>query len=136
MNWNWLIAPEMLFMYFGVAIIAAGVATMWRKWEITRILRERAADSWSTVEALVESNVVDRGFEAGVWQVDIRYSYCIEGEYFSGALVRRFTDKYSADRYASKFHQASKIHVRANRADPAVSLLREKDNSQLAMVSG
>jgi Protein of unknown function (DUF3592) len=133
---NRLLAPEMLLMYFGLAIIAACIATMWRKWEVTRILRERAADSWGTVEGLVESNDVNRGFEAGIWQADIRYSYKVEGEYFSGALVRRFTDKHYADQYAAKFPKGSNIHVRVDRADPSVSLLREKDNAQLAVLSG
>src|SRR6266850_4688845 len=75
--------------------------------------QENAAMSWPSAMGIIEaSEVCERESKSNTWyEVELRYSYKVEGEYYSGRYKRKFDDEESADAFA-KGMQGSPITVR------------------------
>lgn len=105
---------------FAIAGIAIALAVFYirnrRKWQ--------GADSWPVEQATVEFANVREVFKRHVHYFlgELAYSYCVEGEYFSGFCVCRFPTEKGARDFAETF-RGKTIPVRYNPEDPAISLM-------------
>lgn len=103
------------------AIILLVSAVTW----IFRELRERAGQSWPIANGTVESaelTVVD-----GRMRAEVRYSYSVDGEYYSGLFFRIPSTEKRGEKILLQFPKGSRVFVHVKPSDPEISVLDREE---------
>lgn len=61
--------------------------------------------------------------------VEVSYSYCIAGEYYSGHLERSFFRESSATKFVERLKERG-VFIRYNQGSPDISVMRDKDQQE------
>ena len=108
-----------------VALISA-VGAAARYW------RTRGNQNWQTVEGRIFQAVHFTQDETGRGTgnyVRVMYSYQVNGEFYSGELLRSFVTSGQAERFADRYKRDMQVLIRVHPHNPELSALREDDNT-------
>lgn len=97
---------------------------------VSRYIKVRISDSWTQLQATVESTNVRseaRGKHTATL-AEVAYSYSYEGEFYSGFYTREAGTETHAWRMLEPFQKGMPICVRLNPKAPENSIYREDDN--------
>ena len=94
---------------------------------IARHFQRRMSDRWPVTEAHVFQTVIDQNSQA-TWTCRVVYSYCLQGDYFSGEDERTFATENAAEKFEEQFPKGRKILIRYHPGNPELTMLRDEDN--------
>jgi hypothetical protein len=63
--------------------------------------------------------------------VRVMYSYQVDGEFYSGELLRSFALPVQAERFSNRYKKDLPVVIRVHPYKPDVSVLREDDGARL-----
>ena len=96
-----------------------------------RYWQRRGNQTWQTAEGrifqavhLSEDDMGNRGNF-----VRVMYSYQVDGEFYSGELVRSFALPVQAERFSNRYKKDLPVIIRVHPHKPDVSVLRDDDNA-------
>ncbi len=123
-----MINQDNIVMAISFVVVAAFVVF----WLLKRAKRRRA-QSWPTEVGHVESTAVvlkSGGGQPGAaaYYAELKYSYTVEGQTYSGGLSRRFILKGRADKWIAQYGNSDPLTVRYNPAKAKDSVLLDTDN--------
>ncbi|HYH01430.1 MAG TPA: DUF3592 domain-containing protein [Terriglobales bacterium] len=88
---------------------------------VMRVRRERAGQSWPTTTGIIEwTGVID---EDRQMRAEVRYSYNVNGEYYSGLHFRFVTRERAGERIIASFPKEMRILVHYKPDDPSIAVL-------------
>lgn len=104
----------------------AGVAAAVRYWQ------RRGNEAWPTTEGRI--------FDAAYFDTDhngrgigphvrVQYSYSVEGEFYSGELLKNFNTERLADRFAAQYPRGMQVIIRSHPHKHELSVMRDDDNA-------
>jgi hypothetical protein len=125
---------------FVLAITVLFLATATMLWLLKRA-KLRRAHSWPTEVGRVESSAVmlsSGGGQPGAaaYYAELKYSYTVQGQTYSGGLRRRFILKGRADKWIGRYVNANPLTVRYNANNVNDSVLLESDHAGAGSASG
>ena len=112
----------LVFSVIVLAVVAGG-------WLLRRAKLQRAR-SWPTAAGRVESSVMrlqSRGNNQSIWVAEVKYSYAVGGESFSGLLRRTFLLNKSAEKWVASYPNGRSVAIRYNPNKTNDSVLDERD---------
>jgi hypothetical protein len=119
-----------LFLLIISILILAGIAALW----LRKRMRLKRAHSWPAVHGNVVTTSVtlkSGGGQTGsaAYYAEVRYSYAVAGQNYSGALRQRFMLKGRAEKWVDTFATANPLTVRYNpkSANDSVLLIDDLD---------
>ena len=117
---------------FVMAISFAFVGAVVVFWLLKRA-KLRRAHNWPTEVGHVESTAVvlkSGGGQPGAaaYYAELKYSYTVQGQTYSGGLSRRFILKGRADKWIAKYANGEPLTVRYNPGKAKDSVLLDTDN--------
>ena len=126
-------------VWISVFCIVVGVV-MVSRW-ILRRRKYRLAASWPVETGHLESSGVvlsSGGGQPGAaaYFAELRYSYAVQGNRYTGFLRRRFLRKGSAERWVQQFTANDMLTVRYSPEAPGDSVLRQEDQAGVVRIGG
>jgi len=123
-----MINQDNIVMAISFVVVAAFVVF----WLLKRA-KLRRAHHWPTEVGHVESTAVvlkSGGGQPGAaaYYAELKYSYTVEGQTYSGGLSRRFILKGRADKWIAKYGNSDPLTIRYNPAKAKDSVLLDTDN--------
>ena len=109
-----------------ILVVVSAVAAAIRYWQ------RRGNQTWQTVEGRIFQAVVvteDELGRGGANQVRVMYSYQVNGEFYSGELLRSFATFGQAERFSNRYKKDLPVIIRVHPHKPDVSVFREDDNA-------
>jgi hypothetical protein len=88
-------------------------------------LRGAGTADWQKVKGCIHSCQIGSGNH--LWRATVIYSYCCEGEYWSGETSRPFAREEDADAYVHLHPSGSSLMVRVDPGGPAKSVVLTED---------
>jgi hypothetical protein len=109
-------------------LFVATAAAFW----VSKRVKLRHARAWPTEAGRVESTSVtlqSGGGQPGAaaYYAEVRYSYAVQGQAFSGALRHRFMLKGRADKWVGGYTNGIPLTIRYNPSNPEDSVLFEDE---------
>ena len=109
-----------------ILVAVSTVAAAIRYWQ------RRGNQTWQTVEGRIFQAVhftEDEIGRTGGNYVRVMYSYQVNGEFYSGELLRSFATFGQAERFSSRYKKDLPVIIRVHPHKPNVSVFREDDNA-------
>lgn len=116
-------------LWFVISVV--GLAVLAIIWVRQRLKRQRAR-TWPTGEGCVDSTAVrliGAGTQQSKFVAEVRYSYAVEGQKYSGVLRRSFMRKGSADKWIADYANGRPLIVRYNSNKARDSVLFEREQA-------
>jgi Protein of unknown function (DUF3592) len=123
--------PDQNTIWLIVSILfLATAAALW----VRKRIKLRHARDWPTETGRVDSSSVHLETAGGqpgaaAFYAQVKYSYAVQGQSFSGALRRKFMLKGRADKWIGRYTNGVPLTVRYNPADPKDSVLFEDEQA-------
>ena len=92
---------------------------------IVRNMRERAGQSWPVVNGTVES--AELAVTDGRVRAEVRYSYSVDGEYYSGLFFRIPNSTKKGEKILAQFPKGLHVLVHHKPGAPDVSVLDREE---------
>lgn len=119
-------SSEQIELLISIAVIAAVAVYL-----IGRAMKRSQARTWPMEQGRVESTAVrlEGSSTQQAYYAEVRYSYTVQGQSYSGQLRRRFMRKGSADKWIAGYAQGRPLTVRYNSKNARHSMLFEREQA-------
>jgi len=92
---------------------------------VVRLIKEHRSGDWPVVQGSVVKVYPPRPLIFP--QVEVAYTYRVDGKLYTGMHSRGFFLKLSAEDYANQFHLPRSVVVRYRLGEPTASVVRQSD---------